>query len=324
MRKFLTLMFFGLLVETSPAAAEVSPRALLAAGTEGTLSTADGVELRYWALVHPESTKSVVFLTGWAETYLRYHETLLDFYRAGYSVFTYDHRSQGLSSRLGEDADVTHVESFDEYVSDLDLFMESVVKRHPSEKRFLLTHSMGGLIGSMYSLAHPDVFAAQSFASPLFAFRTAGIPYPLAYGIVTLAVAAGQGKKPAVRQNTCRFESFETNRCTHSRSRYESFVALQSEVPESLTGRASNAWIKAGFDAAAATRRQARDMKVPTLLLQAGQDAMVKTEGQDVFCRMAKDCQKLVFPEAWHELLTEVDSIRSEAMNATLRFFASH
>lgn len=42
------------------------------------------------------STKMLVFFKGWNETFLRYPELIKVLYDAGFSVFTYDHQSQGL------------------------------------------------------------------------------------------------------------------------------------------------------------------------------------------------------------------------------------
>lgn len=46
---------------------------------------------------HPKA--KLIFLTGLAETFLKYSEIIQYFYEKGFSVYTYDHQSQGLSGR---------------------------------------------------------------------------------------------------------------------------------------------------------------------------------------------------------------------------------
>lgn len=46
---------------------------------------------------HPRA--KIVFLTGLAETFIKYSELIQFFYEKGFNVYTYDHQSQGLSGR---------------------------------------------------------------------------------------------------------------------------------------------------------------------------------------------------------------------------------
>ena len=60
--------------------------------------------------------------------------------------------------------------------------------------------------------------------------------------------------------------------------------------------------------------RQAGKVRVPVLLLQAGQDDIVKPGGQDSACRRMPRCRMRSFPDSRHEILMERDSIRDEAL----------
>ena len=56
------------------------------------------------------------------------------------------------------------------------------------------------------------------------------------------------------------------------------------------------------------------------LLIRPKEDAYVWSMTQDQFCQKAINCQQKVFPEAFHELLMEKDSIRDEAFQEILKF----
>ena len=56
------------------------------------------------------------------------------------------------------------------------------------------------------------------------------------------------------------------------------------------------------------------------MMLQAGKDKYVETEGQDYVCEKAKDCIKVVFPNSEHEIWNEADKYRDVAMGQVFNF----
>ncbi len=69
----------------------------------------------------------------------------------GYALYAFDHRGHGKSE--GERANVN---VFREFVMDLGDFTEHVRQSHPSVPRFLLGHSMGGMVALQLVLEHPE------------------------------------------------------------------------------------------------------------------------------------------------------------------------
>mmetsp|Transcript_45803 Transcript_45803/g.67602 ORF Transcript_45803/g.67602 Transcript_45803/m.67602 type:complete len:87 (+) Transcript_45803:131-391(+) len=65
-------------------------------------SATDGVEICYTKLQHKngddddDARVTIVFLTGWKETFFRYEDLFEEMYfNKGFNVFSMDHRSQG-------------------------------------------------------------------------------------------------------------------------------------------------------------------------------------------------------------------------------------
>lgn len=109
----------------------------------------DGSQLyeQWW---RPEDPKAVVALVhGYAEHSGRYAHVAETFVENGYAVYSYDHRSHGKS-----DGNKTFISSFDDVVDELDLFMEHIEPRVGDLPFFVLGHSMGGLILSLYMAHH--------------------------------------------------------------------------------------------------------------------------------------------------------------------------
>ena len=58
-----------------------------------------GIDIFCASFENPNATARVIFLTGFNESFLKYSELFKLLYDAGYSIYTYDHQSQGLSGR---------------------------------------------------------------------------------------------------------------------------------------------------------------------------------------------------------------------------------
>lgn len=113
---------------------------------EGTFKTNDGInifEQRWQPVTEPKAV--IIIIHGYAEHSGRYAHVADYLANHGYAVETFDLRSHGKS-----DGKKTFIRSFDEFLSDVDLFLKRVQERHPNKNIFLLGHSMGGLIASLF------------------------------------------------------------------------------------------------------------------------------------------------------------------------------
>jgi len=121
---------------------------------EGTFKTNDGLNLfeqRWQPLKKPKAV--VIIIHGYAEHSGRYAHVAEYLVNHGYTVETFDLRSHGKSEGKN-----THIRSFDEFLSDLALFLKRVKERHPNKNLFLLGHSMGGTIAVLFDITRkPDL-----------------------------------------------------------------------------------------------------------------------------------------------------------------------
>ncbi|MDZ7342197.1 MAG: lysophospholipase [candidate division KSB1 bacterium] len=121
---------------------------------DGKFKTNDGLNLfeqRWQPSAEPKAV--IIIIHGYAEHSGRYAHVAEYLVNHGYAVETFDLRSHGQS-----DGKNTFIRSFDEFLSDVDLFFKRVNERHPNQKLFLLGHSMGGLIASLFVVTRkPDV-----------------------------------------------------------------------------------------------------------------------------------------------------------------------
>lgn len=91
----------------------------------------------------------------------------------GYAVYALDLRGRGRST-----GERFYIERFQDYIDDVDATMRLARSRHPGLPVFLLGHSAGGVVSSVYTLEHQHELAGLICES--FAFRVPAPDFVLA------------------------------------------------------------------------------------------------------------------------------------------------
>jgi acylglycerol lipase len=127
----------------------------------GTFSGVRGTPIahREW-LPDGDARGAVVIAHGINEHSGRYAHVAQRLARDGWVVAALDHRGHGLSG--GRRA---AVERFDDWVADLDRYVREVLVAAP-RPLFLLGHSLGGLIATVYALRHHDALDGLILSAP--------------------------------------------------------------------------------------------------------------------------------------------------------------
>ena len=120
---------------------------------------------------------AVVFVHGICEHLGRYTYIKDKFIEEGYNVYRYDARGHGRSEgKRG------HLEDFDDYLDDLDIFIDMIKRENKGLKVVLVGHSMGGLVATAYTSKYPnkvDLLALSGAANrcPKVASAIKFVPY---------------------------------------------------------------------------------------------------------------------------------------------------
>tara|TARA_R110001583_G_scaffold7040_1_gene35116 strand:+ start:144 stop:1271 length:1128 start_codon:yes stop_codon:yes gene_type:complete len=271
---------------------------------------------------------AIVISQGRNESVLKYKELAFDLNKQGYDIFLIDHRGQGFSSRLGGDAYRGHIEEFEDYVTDLSTFVNSLQLSTHYQSRFLLGHSMGGTINALYLEQQQHPFNAVAFFSPMFSINLGVMPDIVAKIITYISdlicswfsdlacYAPGVGPYAIT--------SFEDNILTSSEKRYHSAFNTFEVASETQLGGPSMRWINKSLFATEKAINNASLINIPLLVIQAGADTVVTETGQKAFFANSKKCvdnQFIRVENAKHELLLEQDKYRIPAINKALDFF---
>ena len=105
----------------------------------------------------------------------QYRGVAEQFVAAGLAVYALDHRGHGKSG-----GERFHVENFSDYVDDLATFIQRAKLSEPGLPVFLLGHSAGGVVSSLYAIGHQSKLAGLisesiAFELPAPAFALAAL-----------------------------------------------------------------------------------------------------------------------------------------------------
>lgn len=283
----------------------------------------------YWvSFTKPEHTKAIMIVNGRSESVLKYQELFWDLFQQGFDIYSFDHRGQGLSERCYSNKQLGHVEEFDFYIKDLKKVIGSFnLDRY--QNQYLLAHSMGCAISTLYLQANPQHgFERVAFSAPMFGIKMPWYLQPISGPVTKWASTRTPTPDFAFGQKPYRLKPFEDNQLTNSSIRYQFSTDLYEKMSDIQLGGPSSHWVNQSLVATKRCIQQAQQINVPILVMQASQDMIVENRAQTRFITQLNKKQpplgKLVVIEgAKHELFCEVDALRNQALDQILMFFHS-
>ena len=253
------------------------------------LTAADGTSLYVSDYLLPAGTElgSVIVMHGLGEHSGRYRHIAQFFNQCGLSVRCYDHRGHGRSQ--GRRGDVINGEPM---VQDAQIVIEDFALR-TSLPPFLFGHSMGALFAARFALGQLAPLRGLILSSPALAVRLTPLDRSMLKALSVLAPYLGvpNGVKS-------RFLS------------HDSKVVSAYNADPLVHGKISSRLLKAMLRAMAYCQVSAGTLKVPTLMLVAGDDRLVDAEGsRQFFAKLpAGTAEMHVYPGLFHELLNEPEA----------------
>ncbi len=294
-------------------------------GSDGFFNGEKGISIyyKYFLQNRMDNEKgAIVISNGRRESVIKYKELIYDLYRDGYSVYILDHRGQGFSDRINKtDKQMGHIDDFEYYVSDLKIYYDKFVKINDHKKIFLLAHSMGATIGARYIEKFTQDFDVAALSSPMF-----GLKFPACELIGLLT-----GDKPKYLFSEKNYDneekSFSTNNLTHSKIRYEAMINMYENNPSTKIGGPSYQWAYQSCKIFKKIFKNLKNIEIPIILIQAGEDKVVTANAQKKFVfelkKLGKDVQGFFIDGAYHEILIEKDEYRIPLLTHFLDFFAN-
>lgn len=250
------------------------------------LVTRDGLALkqRRWRAVG-RVRGSILIVHGLGEHSGRYQRLAMHLTKEGWNVAAYDLRGHGESEgRRG------HIRSLEDHLDDLGLVMDAVRSSRPGAPLILLGHSMGGQIAALMLARAYRPANGLILSSP--ALMVDMTPVQRLQLVVGGALTPNLGVK----------NGLPVDKLSHSQA---VVTAYRNDplVHDIVTPRLARSVVRGGAE----VLRKAKEWKVPTLLLWAGDDHCVNPSGSARFALQAPQhvVRSKSFPGLYHEIFNE-------------------
>ena len=284
----------------------------------GSFTAYDGVKIRYaiWPRTAERALGTVCLFGGRTEFIEKYFETVSDLRHRGFAVATMDWRGQGGSDRLLRNKRKGHVETFQDFDRDLAQFMSEIVLPDCPAPFYGMAHSMGGHILLRSATTKMCWFDRIMLSSPMVDIEPALTASPFLRLFVESLVLVGLGDLyiPGGTAAPWELQPKESNRLTSDVLRLERVQDVLKAAPWLGLGSPTFGWVQAASRSIMQINafQFASAIRVPTLIVAAGNDSVVSMRAVETFAGRAKNCQLLVVAGAKHEILQERDELREQ------------
>ena len=272
----------------------------------------DGAQLR--AALFPAKGKaagSVVLSPGRTEPIEKYFEVIGELQGRGLAVLVHDWRGQGLSARALPDRLRGHADGHAAFLSDYGLMLDAFADMLP-QPWIGLAHSMGGGLALLAVSQGEHRLSGLLASAPMIGLTAVPMPPAMAEIIANATVAMGLGSSLLQTYDPVG-QPFEGNVLTHDRVRYERYMAQLRAYPDLAIAGPTWSWLKFALGAGLILARPAtaQAVRIPLTVISAGQDLLVTNAPAHAFAKAAPQGRYLEIKQARHEILMEVDAVRT-------------
>lgn len=290
----------------------------------GYFTSFDNQKMYYEYFKVARAKASIIIVHGYTEFTKKYYELTWYFMAMGFNVFLYDVRGHGYSYRHSDDIELTHVNKYEDYVSDLDAYIRQIVLPNSSGlPLYLFGHSMGGTIAQMYISRGEALIQKTILSAPMI------YPYtpPLPKFIIKMLLRS-EAKKFGW-DGRFKFSSSFNPEAKIEKSHDLCFPRFQYNLEARINdlhyrnSYGSNSWT---YEAVCAiekilNRKATKRVKSEVLILIAGKDSAVNPKHQKKLAARL-GCAYKTFENAKHALYTMPARDLRGYVDTLLRFYA--
>ena len=250
----------------------------------------DGMKLSGYLWQPTETPKALINLVhGFGEYSERYDHWAMRFVENGFVVHAIDYRGHGKSDgRRG------HINSFDDFLNDIDVLVKESKKLYPDLPQFIYGHSLGGNIVTNYILKREDNVKGAVISSPW---------YQLAFNPSVLTIFFARMIKKIFPKFTQKAK-LDVKGLTHDKYIVERYLT-DPLVHEKISAKMFFEIYNAGNW----TLNHSDKLNIPVLLQHGNSDPITSHKASQEFYKRAKELNKDIMYKEWegmyHELHNE-------------------
>ncbi|MHB9032308.1 MAG: alpha/beta hydrolase [Anaerolineae bacterium] len=255
---------------------------------EGRFRDAHDADIYYQAWLPEADPRAVLLIIhGLGEHSGRYTNVVNHFVPLGYAVYGFDFVGHGRSGGRRE-----YVDSIQDLIDILAAFHALVKGWQPGLPIYLLAHSMGALLASYYLLDQSDGLAGAVMSAPTVVVGDHVTPATIAAGKILAVVAPRAGILPLDAGMV---------------SRDPAVVSAYAHDPLVFHAKTSARLASELLKAMQRVAAEAGKITLPVIILQGGDDKIVKSIGAQVLYDKVGSADKTVkiYPGLYHEIYNE-------------------
>lgn len=288
--------------------------------------------LAYEIYALEEAHATVVMVHGFNEYKEKFRELIYYFLQSNIQVVIYDQRGHGASKLTAQQTQIDS-QNFNEYVLDLKAVVDQLAKPLIPENQQLIifSHSMGGAVTTSYIEQYENEVDGAILNTPMFMIDTGNYPQSLTY-----LFSKGMAKLGYGRQYIPTTRAFEPSRDTvyhtkpedaisNSQIREEYYHKVNVNIHSLPTQGGSLNWLKTAFDTTHAILKPERlaRVKIPVLLIRAGQDDTVQKEGIFTAGHYLPNVERVLIPDSKHQTYLDYDDAIKPYVEKLITFILS-
>lgn len=290
----------------------------------GSFTAFDGVNIYYEYFLAENSRGNVVIVHGLSEFTKKFYEIIYYTLNQGFNVFIYDQRCHGLSGRLTDERDLLHVDSFGDYVKDLNYFIDEIVLKTEDKPIYLFAHSMGGAITALYLAEEKDKVKKAVLSAPMFEPIVKNVPTVIAReGVRVGKLIFGKKRKFFLSEEFNPKTKFNYSYgLSEARFRKNMELRCGNEMYQSTP--MSFGWVSGSLTVGPKilSRHIVGKIETPILIISAREDKMVNNIMQEKFLSRCKNCELKSIEHATHAILSSDEGILSQILKLTFDFLS--
>jgi alpha-beta hydrolase superfamily lysophospholipase len=235
---------------------------------------------------------TVIIVHGLAEHSGRYEHVISYLNAAGYVVWTFDLRGHGRS-----EGERTFVKSFDDYLRDLDLILTMARAELSSRPVFLLGHSMGGAIATLFTITYRPALAGLLLSAASLQISPSVSPF-----LVKIA--------PLISALLPKLKTIVLDGSAISRDQ-----SVVDSYNNDLLNYRGGIPARTGAELNAAIRRiqsQMKNLDCPLLIMHGTVDRLADISGSHLLYNQARSRDKTLklYQDFYHEILNDPEKMR--------------
>lgn len=281
---------------------------------EGTVRRDDYV-LHYHLYQLPKPAATVLIVHGFNEYKEKFREFVYYFLQQNIQVVVYDARGHGFSKISPQQTQIDS-HDFNLYVEDLHAIIETVVLPVKEESPLVLFgHSMGGAVVTAFAEAFPQMVDKLILNTPMFLIDTGKYPQSFTYLYVSLMSYLGYKDLYIPTTEMYDPELHEkhsaVNMISGSLARDSYYHDINIRLHQVPTRGGSLNWLMSAFKAVHQMLNETHLQKIkqPTLLIRAGKDSVVQSEGLYTAGHYLPNVERILLPNSQHQTYLDIDEV---------------